>query len=41
MSYFPGKVGKIGKAINKYSGMIYSFTGLIPDSPLKNKLLNI
>jgi hypothetical protein len=34
MSYFPGKVGEIGKAINKYSGMIDSFTGLIPDSPL-------
>jgi hypothetical protein len=39
MSYFPGKVGEIGKAIHKYSGMIDSFTGLIPDSRLKNKLI--
>jgi hypothetical protein len=39
MSYFPGKVGEIGKAINHYSGIIDSFTGLIPDSPLKNKLM--
>jgi hypothetical protein len=39
MSYFPGKLGKIGKAINHYSGMIDVFTGLIPESPLKNKLI--
>jgi hypothetical protein len=39
MSYFPGKVGEMGKAINHYSGMIDCFIGLIPDSPLKNKLI--
>jgi hypothetical protein len=39
MSYFPGKVGEIGKAINYYSGMIDGFIGLIPDRPLKNKLM--
>jgi hypothetical protein len=39
MSYFSGKVGEIGKAINHYSGMIDSFTGFIPDSRLKNKLI--
>jgi hypothetical protein len=39
MSYLPDKVGEIGKSINPYSGMIDSFTGLIPDSPLKNKLI--
>jgi hypothetical protein len=39
MSYFPGKVGEIGKTINHYNGMIDSFTGLIPDIPLKNKLI--
>jgi hypothetical protein len=38
MSYLPGKIGTIGKAINHYGGMIDSFTGLLPDSPLKNKL---
>jgi hypothetical protein len=39
MSYLPGKVGEIGKAITYYSGMIDSFTGLIPYSPLKNQIL--
>jgi hypothetical protein len=39
MSYLLGKIGEIGKAINHYIGMIDSFTGLIPDSPLKNKLI--
>jgi hypothetical protein len=39
MSYFPCKIGEIGKAINHYSGIIDSFTGLLPDSPLKNKLV--
>jgi hypothetical protein len=28
ISYFPGKVGEIVKAINHYSRMIDSFTGL-------------
>jgi hypothetical protein len=39
MNYLQIKVGEIGKAINHYSGMIDNFTGLIPDSPLKNKLI--
>jgi hypothetical protein len=26
MSYFPGKIGEIGKAINYYGGMVDSFT---------------
>jgi hypothetical protein len=39
MSYLPGKVGEIGKVINHYSGMIDGFTGLLPDSPLKNKII--
>jgi hypothetical protein len=39
MSYFPGKVGEIGKAINHYGGMIDSFTGLLSNSPLKVKLI--
>jgi hypothetical protein len=39
MSYFPGKVGEIGKAINHYGGMINSVTGLIPNSPLKDKII--
>jgi hypothetical protein len=37
MSYCPGKAGEICKAINYYSGMIDSFTGVIPNSRLKNK----
>jgi hypothetical protein len=39
MSYLSGKVGEIDKAINHYRGMIDGFTGLIPDSPLKNKII--
>jgi hypothetical protein len=39
MSYLPGKVGEIGKAINQYSGMIDGFNRLLPDSPLKNKII--
>jgi hypothetical protein len=39
MSYLPGKICEIGKVINHYGGMIDSFTGLIPDSPLKNKII--
>jgi hypothetical protein len=39
MSYFPGKIGEIGKSINHYSGMIDSFTGLIPNSLLKNQII--
>jgi hypothetical protein len=39
MSYLPGNVGEIGKAINHYRGMIDGFTGLLPDSPLKNKII--
>jgi hypothetical protein len=39
MSYLPGKVGEIGKAINHYSGMIDGFTGLLLDSLLKNKII--
>jgi hypothetical protein len=39
MSFLPGKVGEIGKAINPYSGMINGFTDLLPDSSLKNKVI--
>jgi hypothetical protein len=39
MRYFPGKVGEIGKTINHYGGMIDSFTGLLPNSPLKNQIM--
>jgi hypothetical protein len=39
MTYFPGKVGEISKAINHYRGMIDSFTGLLQNSPLKNKII--
>jgi hypothetical protein len=39
MSYFPGKVVEIGKVINHYRGMIDSLTGLLTNSPLKNKLI--
>jgi hypothetical protein len=39
MSYLPRKVGEVGKAINYYGKMVDSFTGLIPDSSLKNKLI--
>jgi hypothetical protein len=39
MSYLSGKVGEIGKAINHYSGMLDSFAGLLPNSPLKNKII--
>jgi hypothetical protein len=38
-SYLLGKVSEIGKAINHYSGMIDSFTGLIPNSPLNNQIM--
>jgi hypothetical protein len=40
MSYFPGKIGEIDKAINHYGGMIDSFTGLLPNSPLKDKIIS-
>jgi hypothetical protein len=39
MSYFPGKVGEIGKAINHNSGMIDSFTGLLSNRPIKNQII--
>jgi hypothetical protein len=37
MSYFPDKVGEIGKAINYYGGMVDSYTWLLPNGPLKEK----
>ena len=40
MSYLPGKVGEIGKAINYYGGMIDSYTGLLPNGPLKDKIIS-
>jgi hypothetical protein len=39
MSYFPGKVGEIDKTISHYSEMLHSFTGLILDSQVKNKII--
>jgi hypothetical protein len=39
MSYLPYKMGEIGKAINQYGGMIDSFTGILPNSPLKDKII--
>jgi hypothetical protein len=39
MSYFPCKIGDIGKAINHYGGMMDSFTSLIPNSWLKDKII--
>jgi hypothetical protein len=35
MSYLPGKIGEIGKAINYYSGMVDSFTKLITKQSVK------
>jgi hypothetical protein len=40
MSYLPGKIGEIGKAINYYGGMVDSFTGLLPSGPLKDKIIS-
>jgi hypothetical protein len=39
MCYFPGQMGKIGKAINHYVGIIDSFTGLLSNSTLKKKTI--
>jgi hypothetical protein len=39
ISYLPGKVGEIGKATNRYSGSIDSFTDLFPNSPRKNQFM--
>jgi hypothetical protein len=39
MTYFPGKAGEIGKAIPHYGRMIDSFTDELPNSPLKNKIM--
>jgi hypothetical protein len=39
ISYFLGKIGEIVKAINHYSGTIDSFTGLLPNSQLKNNII--
>jgi hypothetical protein len=39
MCYLPGKDGEIGKVINHYSRMIDSLTCLLPNSPLKNKII--
>jgi hypothetical protein len=36
MSYLPGKIGKV---INYYRGTIDSFTDLLPNRQLKNKLV--
>jgi hypothetical protein len=35
MSYFPSKVGEIGKAIHHYGGIIDSFLDLLPKWSLK------
>jgi hypothetical protein len=37
MSYLPGKIGEIGKAIIYYREMVDSFMRLLPSSPLKDK----
>jgi hypothetical protein len=39
MSYFPGKIGEIGKANNHYGGMIDSFTDLLSNNPIKNQII--
>jgi hypothetical protein len=39
MTYLPYKMSEISKAINHYGGMIDSFTGLLPNSPLKDKII--
>ena len=38
-SYFPGKVGEIGKAIKYYGGIIDSFNSLLANSLLKDKII--
>jgi hypothetical protein len=40
MSYLPGKIGEIGKAINYYGGMVDSYTGLLPNGQLKDKMIS-